>query len=343
MPGDSAADEKDAVIKAANTLTFGVVKPAFVLDRNTAFTGTWHLLDIGLDEEFIRSCPAQWFLLEPADITGMLPRRDMAAHKGNFGHALLIAGSYGKAGAAILAARACMRSGTGLVTVRTPALCVNAIQSSVPEVMVSPDPGPSMLNEGFDTTSYSAIGIGPGIGNDAQTGNVLKRAIQDFGGPMVLDADALNLLAQNRTWLSFLPQGSLLTPHPGEFARLAGKMEDPLERIRVQQEWSKRYGIYILLKGRDSALSCPACSRSRSSTARRSVTSLCEPDTLTALPLASITKSQGCLYSISRIPHVRCSASLPPKAFDPSKPGLTTNRAPASRARCSSRLRGLSE
>lgn len=257
MPGDSAADEKYAVIKAANTLTFGVVKSAFVLDRNTAFTGTWHLLDIGLDEEFIRSCPAQWFLLEPADITGMLPRRDMAAHKGNFGHALLIAGSYGKAGAAILAARACMRSGTGLITVRTPALCVDAIQSSVPEAMVSPDPGPSMLNEGFDTTSYSAIGIGPGIGNDAQTGNVLKRAIQDFGGPMVLDADALNLLAQNRTWLSFLPQGSLLTPHPGEFARLAGKMEDPLERIRVQQEWSKRYGIYILLKGRYSALSCP--------------------------------------------------------------------------------------
>lgn len=257
MPGDKFVEEKDAVITASVTLTFGLVKPAFVLDRNTTYTGTWHLLDIGLDDEFIQSCQTQWFLLEPADISTMLPRRDIAAHKGIFGHALLLAGSYGKAGAAILAAKACMRIGTGLVTVRTPALCVDAIQASVPEAMVSPDPGPNALNKGFDSTAYSAIGVGPGIGIDPQTGSVLKRLIQDFGGPMVLDADALNLLAQNRTWLSFLPRESLLTPHPGEFARLAGKMDDPLERIRTLQDWSKRYGIYILLKGRYSALSCP--------------------------------------------------------------------------------------
>jgi NAD(P)H-hydrate epimerase len=257
MPGDQAAEEKDAVIKASTTLTFGVVKPAFVLDRNTSCTGTWHLLDIGLDDGFIQSCETHWFMLEPADIATMLPQRQIAAHKGNFGHALLLAGSYGKAGAAILAAKACMRSGTGLVTVRIPSPCVDAIQSSVPEAMVSPDPGPATLNEGFDCTVYSAVGVGPGIGIDPQTGNVLKRIIQDFGGPIVLDADALNLLAMNRTWLSFLPHGSLLTPHPGEFARLAGKIEDPLERIQTAQDWSKRYGIYILLKGRYSALSCP--------------------------------------------------------------------------------------
>lgn len=257
MPGDGAPGEKDPVIRATNTLCLGTLKPAFVLDRNTAYTGSWQLLDIGLDETFLTGCPTNWYLLEPGDIGPMLPPRPLAAHKGNFGHALLAAGSYGKAGAAILAARACMRSGVGLITVRTPALCVNPVQSAVPEAMVSPDEGPQYLEQGFDCTAYSAVGFGPGLGTGVETGNVLKRVIQDYSGPLVLDADALNLLSLQPTWLSFLNPETLLTPHPGEFARLAGRIEDPVERISAQQQMSQRYGIYILVKGRYSALSCP--------------------------------------------------------------------------------------
>jgi len=186
-----------------------------------------------------------------------LGTRPSFGHKGSFGHALLLAGSSGKAGAALLATKSCLRSGVGLVTVRTPKDCVIPIQTAAPEAMCSADEHAQHLTDIVKPEGYSAIGVGPGIGMDAQSGNVLKRLIQDYKSPLVLDADAINHLSDNPTWLQFLPAGCILTPHLGEFNRLVGKIADPFERTKKQLEFARKYNCYVLLKGKYSALACP--------------------------------------------------------------------------------------
>ncbi len=255
--GDKHTAHPDQSVRASTTLCIHVPRPVFFYPEYEQYTGEWQLLDIGLDPQAVHEAPAYAFIPDNADISNLLPGRPLFAHKGTFGHALLLAGSYGKAGAAILCARACVKSGAGLVTVRTPASCVTPLQAAIPEAMCLPDEEKNFLSEIVRASTYNAIGAGPGIGIDKQTGNVLKRVLQDFDCPVVLDADAINLLAENPTWLPFLPAGSILTPHPGEFARLAGKIADPFERTRKQLELSKKFNCYIILKGRFSAISCP--------------------------------------------------------------------------------------
>lgn len=255
---DRDTEHRELVIRAFATLSFQAPRPAFFYPEYAEFIGEWEILDIGLDSAFIQAAPAYGFVTEAVDIGQFLPQRPLFGHKGTFGHALIAAGSYGKAGAAILAAEACLRSGTGLVTVRTPASCVTPLQTSVPEAMVSADSDEQYLTENLKSgTSFTALGIGPGIGVGHQTGNVLKRILQDFDAPMVIDADALNLLAENPTWLAFMPAGTILTPHPGEFARLAGKIHNPFDRTSKQVELARRFNCYIILKGKFSAIACP--------------------------------------------------------------------------------------
>lgn len=255
--GDKHTDDLSLVVRASFTLTFQVPRPVFFYPEYEQYIGEWHLLDIGLDSAAVKEAGAYAFIPDNLDIASLLPFRPLFGHKGSFGHALLLAGSYGKAGAAILAARACLKSGAGLVTVRTPAKCVNPLQSALPEAMCSPDDEENILSSILKPEAYTALGAGPGLGTDKQTGNVIKRLLQDFNCPMVLDADALNILSENPTWLHFLPAGTILTPHIGEFSRLAGKIADPFERTKQQMELSKKFNCYIVLKGRFSALSCP--------------------------------------------------------------------------------------
>ncbi|MBL7924904.1 MAG: NAD(P)H-hydrate dehydratase [Bacteroidia bacterium] len=257
LPGDRASDHPKDIVRATVTLSFQVPKQVFFYAEYGEFTGEIELIDIGLDESFLREAPAIGFVPDDQDIAALLPSRPLFGHKGTFGHALLLAGSYGKAGAAILATQACLRSGAGLVTLRTPEKCVHAVQVAAPEALCSPDEELTHLTGIIKPSAYTAIGIGPGIGTDHQTGNVLKRLFQDFDVPMVLDADAMNLLAENPTWLSFLPAGCILTPHPGEFARLAGKIADPFERTGKQLEMAEKYNCYIILKGRFTTIACP--------------------------------------------------------------------------------------
>ena len=255
--GDKPSTHRDHIIRASTTLSFQVPRPAFLYPEYEAFIGEFQLLDIRLNADYIEQAPAYGFILNDLDIAGLLPPRAIFGHKGNFGHALLLAGSYGKAGAAILAAGAALRSGAGLLTVRTPEKCVYPLQTALPEAMCLPDIHPECLQEIVPPGKYDAIGIGPGIGQDPQTANVLKRCLQDFDLPMVIDADALNILSQNPTWLNFLPAGTILTPHLREFERLAGKIADPFARTARQLELAKKYNCYILLKGKFSALACP--------------------------------------------------------------------------------------
>ena len=170
---------------------------------------------------------------------------------------MLVAGSYGKMGAAVLCAKACERTGAGLTTIHLPKCGYEIMQRSLPEAMVSVDSNENFISENIHLEKFSAVGIGPGMGTEKQTGNILKLLIQNSALPMVMDADALNLLAENKTWLSFLPKESILTPHPKEFDRLAGAHSNTFDRWKSQKEFSIKHGVYVVLKGAHTSVTCP--------------------------------------------------------------------------------------
>jgi len=198
-----------------------------------------------------------FFSVEPADVASLVPVRDPFAHKGDFGHALLIAGSRGKTGAAVLAAKACLRSGSGLLTVHVPACGEIVLQTAIPEAMVEADEDWDRITGLGLITKYNAIGIGPGIGCNEKTAEVLFRLFENARPPMVLDADAINILAQNERLQQMIPAGSILTPHPGEFDRLAGSSRNAYERLQKACRLAVSLQSYIVLKGANTAICTP--------------------------------------------------------------------------------------
>ncbi len=258
MFADRLPDVKaGAIIQADYTLTFQFPKLSFFFAESEQFAGDWQVLSIGLHKEFIDRTEVSHYFIEPEDIAGLLKTRKRFAHKGNFGHALLIAGSTGKMGAAVLAARACLRSGAGLVTVHIPRAGYEILQTAFQEAMVSLDEEQHNFSEMKDINLYNAIAVGPGTGISEATQKGLKLLIQQSRQPIILDADALNILGDNKTWLSFLPPGSILTPHVKEFERIASKAADSMERNRLQIEFSQKYNVYLILKGAFSSVSTP--------------------------------------------------------------------------------------
>ena len=245
------------VVQADHTLSFQMPKLAFMFAENATFTGVWHILPIGLHTDFLDGAVTKNYYTTRNEVSGIMLPRPIFAHKGNFGHALLIAGSSGKMGAAVLSARACLRSGVGLLTAHIPQNGLNVMPVAVPECMVRPDPAQSIFTTPGDLTPYNAIGIGPGIGTDDLTQKALKLLIQEARFPMVLDADALNILSQNKTWIAFLPKNSILTPHPKEFERLAGKCNDDFERLEAARSFAVKFSVILVLKGMHTAICCP--------------------------------------------------------------------------------------
>ncbi len=193
-------------------------------------------------------------------VTSHLKARDVSAHKGDFGHALLVAGSYGKMGAAVLAARACLRSGVGLLTVHVPVKGVEIMQVAVPEAMVNADTSEKIITAlPADLSRYTAVGIGPGIGQEPFTKNALLQLLLAAGPPLVLDADALNLLANHRELMELLPPGTILTPHAREFERLAARSFKTLpERLEAARAFAARYKVTLVLKGAGTAVCTPS-------------------------------------------------------------------------------------
>jgi NAD(P)H-hydrate epimerase len=187
----------------------------------------------------------------------MLPRRNVFSHKGSYGHALLIAGSFGKMGAALLASRACLRTGTGLVTIHLPACGYEIQQTYTPEVMCSIDGCEDHFSVPPPADRFAAVGAGPGLGTHPDTKDALVRLIENTKVPLVLDADALNILSSISGWQELLPENTILTPHPGEFTRLFGETGNSWKRIELQKQQSVRYKIVIVLKGARSTISFP--------------------------------------------------------------------------------------
>ncbi|MBX2978897.1 MAG: NAD(P)H-hydrate dehydratase [Flavobacteriales bacterium] len=256
--GANNGPDGGAVISALITLTFEVPKLALLLSDNAAYVGLWQLVDIGLDKAYFRSLPAMHALVEEADVRNMLSARPRFAHKGTFGHALLVAGSRGKMGAAVLATRAALRSGVGLVTAQVPADGHVVLQSTCPEAMCSLDRDAYHLTELPSLDPYNAVGMGPGIGQHGDTERVVKNLIQQTSVPIVLDADALNILAGQPTWMAFLPASTLLTPHPKEFDRLFGSpARSGAERLERAIQQAARWNAVVVLKGAFTAICAP--------------------------------------------------------------------------------------
>ena len=251
------AEKDPAVIRADYTLTFAPPKLAFFFPENDRFVGDWQLLNIGISQDFIDAAPVKNFMTDQLHLMQILRKRNKYAHKGNFGHTLLIAGSSGKMGAAVLAARACLRSGSGLVTVHVPKSGVPILQTAVPEAMVSIDPDDHQFTTLPDLSAYTSIAIGPGIGKSEKSATALKILIQNSTLPILFDADAINLLSENKTWLGFIPKGSVFTPHPREFERMAGKSSNDFDRNNIQREFSIKHQCYIALKGALTAITTP--------------------------------------------------------------------------------------
>jgi hydroxyethylthiazole kinase-like uncharacterized protein yjeF len=262
MPSGLIADtytdpSKSAIIEADYTITFQTPKMAFFFAQNDRYSGSWAPLDIGILPSYINHVATKNYLLTKIDISPILKPRSRFSHKGTYGHALLVAGGRGKTGAAILSSKAAIRSGLGLLTVHLPEEAVVPLQTAVPEAMISFDQSKDFFSRIPDLSSYDAVGIGPGIGQRPETAAALKILIQEIKVPIVFDADALNILGDNRTWLSFLPAGCILTPHPKEFERLAGKSTDEFERLKMQKEFSFKHNCYVVVKGAFSSISTP--------------------------------------------------------------------------------------
>jgi len=262
MPSGLFAEEnpeldKRSIIKADKTLSFQFPKYCFFHPSCGEYIGVWEIIDIALHQDYIEKVETPFFYFTKIDAKSVSKKRSLYAHKGQQGRAFMLLGSKGKMGAALLSSNACLRSGVGLLTVQIPEAGYTVMQSELPEAMVVCDRENDHLSELITDVNFNALGIGPGIGTKEATQNLLKLLIQQLSSPMVLDADALNILSENKTWISFLPKGSILTPHPLEFKRLVGEWKNDTEKLEMQKSFSVKNGLYVVLKGHHSSISCP--------------------------------------------------------------------------------------
>ncbi|MCO5240404.1 MAG: NAD(P)H-hydrate dehydratase [Chitinophagaceae bacterium] len=260
MPSGLFTDKSSkggTVIHAVHTLTFQVLKPAFLLAENAAYTGNIEVMDIGLHPGYYNETPADYELLDEAHIRTFIQPRKRFSHKGTYGNAALIAGSYGMMGAAVLSARAGMRSGAGKLTCYIPSCGYPVLQTAVPEVMCVTDP-----HEKYHTSltlqhNYDAYAIGPGLGQYESGTTVLKTLLSKKPERLIIDADGLNILSDTPQLFAALPPNTILTPHPKEFEKLFGPSVNDFERLELARQKAKALHIYIVLKGHYSFIATP--------------------------------------------------------------------------------------
>lgn len=262
MPSGLYADQSNhlsnsSIVRATTTLSLQLPKLSMLFPENAIYVGNWLLINIGLSKQFIEDLVVENRLITEGLCKKIFRSRDKFAHKGHFGHALLISGSWGKTGASVLASRATMRSGVGLLTSHIPQCGYDTLQTAIPEAMVETDVNHGIITLIPDTSNYHAIAIGPGIGQAQETQHALRNLLEQYCKPLVIDADAINILSYNKNWLHDLPQGSILTPHIREFERLVGRADNDFHRNEMQRDLSKKHNIYIVLKGAHTAISCP--------------------------------------------------------------------------------------
>lgn len=263
IPSGMFVDSSSAgnvMIAADDTLAFQSYKLAFLMAENGPFLGNVHILDIGLHRDYYDKLDAPHVMTDEEFISGIYKPRARFSHKGDHGHALLLAGSYGKTGAAVLAARACLRSGVGLLSCHIPQSAYNIMQVAVPEAMVTTDYNTSFLTKyEEDISKFDSIGIGPGIGTASETKQLLNDLLDQQHLKLVIDADALNIISANQNLLELLNHNTIITPHPKEFERLFGQTSSEFNRINLAIEQAKKYDITIVLKGHHTLIASKNC------------------------------------------------------------------------------------
>lgn len=257
MTEDNAYNVRANIIRANMTLTLQNPKLSFLFPENQQFVGQLRVLDIKLSKEGIEKIEASFTMIEKSDVRERLLTRSPFAHKGQMGTALMIAGCYGMAGAAVLATKACLRAGVGKVVVNSPRRNIPILQTAIPEAVVRSGSEETIFAETIDTDDYQAMGIGPGLGQSEQTAIALIAQLRRTQCPIVADADAINILANHRAWLQQLPKEIILTPHPKELDRLEGHSADTYERITKACNLAERLKGYVILKGHHTAICCP--------------------------------------------------------------------------------------
>lgn len=291
MAEDNTYNIPNNIIRADVTLTLQTKKLCMYLADCQQYIGKLDILDIGLSEEWKNDTDTQLSIIERENIKSLMLSRNDFVHKGNMGHALIIAGCYGMAGAATMAVKACLRSGVGKVTAHIPGRNYDIMQISAPEAIVQMDKEEHCFSEAVDTECYDAVAIGPGLGQRDTTAIALISQIRRTQKPLVLDADALNILSSRKAWMQQLPQGVLLTPHPKEFDRLEGNdCDSDYERIMKARDMAQRLQIYILLKGHHSALCQPDGSVVLNSTGNGGMATAGSGDVLTGIIVALMAR-----------------------------------------------------
>jgi NAD(P)H-hydrate epimerase len=243
-------------LQATHTLSFESIKLCFLLPENQEYVGTFHILDIGLSKTYEQQEHAVHEVVDASVIKAIIRPRNKFSNKGNFGHAALVAGSYGMMGACVLAARACMQMGVGKLTCHIPSCGYSIIQTTLPEAMCKVD-GEKFISKLDNPERYSAVGIGPGIGVYDATPALMEGIFSSGNKNLVLDADALNILAGEKILLEKVPAGIVITPHPKEFDRMFGKPANDFERLELAITKAAALQIYIVLKGHHTAVVTP--------------------------------------------------------------------------------------
>ncbi|MHA6250138.1 NAD(P)H-hydrate dehydratase [Pontibacter sp. CAU 1760] len=256
---DTQNPDGSLIVNAEYTISFQLPKLAFFLPQHEEYVGEWHVVPIGLSERFMQEASTDKCYTTLQDVRHLLKPRKKFSHKGIYGHALLLGGGYGKMGAAVLAARACLRSGVGLLTIQAPSAGYTVLQTAVPEAMTLSDPNRKHLTElPEEIEKFSVIGVGPGIGTAHPTKSMIGQLLATATRPLVIDADAINVIASsNRLKEQIPPNKVIFTPHPKEFERLVGKTANDYERLERLQEFCKAYQCFITLKGSHTAVGTP--------------------------------------------------------------------------------------
>lgn len=303
MCEDNAYNVRAHIVRAHLTLTFQLPKLSLILADTQGFVGELKVLPIGLHPEGIAGIDTPYAIMEPEQLRALLKPRDPFGHKGTFGKALLVAGAYGMAGAAVLAAKACLRSGVGKVIVHTPDKNNNILQVAVPEAVLSTDAGTDVLTNALPADSFNAVAIGPGIGTEHCTALAFIEQVRHARVPLVIDADGLNILADHKGWMQQVPAGSILTPHPLEMRRLGlGRSVDSYSTLHEALEMAVRHQCYIILKGHYTAICTPRGKVWFNPTGNSGMATAGSGDVLTGILLALLaqryTTEQACQLAV---------------------------------------------
>ncbi len=252
---DTIIEKDSSVFKADYTLSFQFWKKSFLHPETGKYTGKVIILDIDLNKEFIEDIQTKDFIIDDYLIDDIFNPRQEFSHKGTYGKAVIVGGSYGKIGAAVLSTKSALKVGTGLTFALAPKCGYEVLQSTCPEAMFI-EGGTDYIQK-IEMEKDVILGIGPGLGTNSETEKALLEFLKYHPKPIVLDADALNIISKDENNVSFIPKGSIITPHPKEFERLFRSSENSYERLEKAKKKAIELQIYIVLKDRHTQVITP--------------------------------------------------------------------------------------